>query len=206
MKIEHKTQHLQTVKDSLSTIRFLLCVDLEATCDELPKGAPPDAKLTVEADQMETIEVGLVVLDLHTFNVVDEFQRFVRPLINPSLTAFCRSLTSIEQHHVDEAGTYREVAEEVAAFTARYPLAAWASWGDYDAKQIARDALFNECAPMLDGLEHHNAKEWYLKILDCRAMGLKPAVESMGLAWRGTYHRGIDDARNLVQVIKMLIS
>jgi len=159
----------------------------------------------VEPDQMETIEIGLVVLDLHSFEVVDEFQRFVRPSINPRLTAFCATLTSIEQHHVDEAGTYREVAEELAAFTAQYPSAVWASWGDYDAKQLTRDASFAECPAMLDGLLHHNAKKWHWKILDCRPMGLKPATESMGLLWQGTYHRGIDDARNLAQVIKKLL-
>ncbi|RON51772.1 3'-5' exonuclease [Pseudomonas frederiksbergensis] len=205
MDIQRKTQHLQAVKDALSPVRFLLCVDLEATCDELPEGADSWAKLLVEPDQMETIEVGLVVLDLHTLEVVDEFQRFVRPTINPILTTFCTTLTSIEQHEVDAAGTYAQVSQDLAAFTSRYPSAAWASWGEYDAKQLARDAVFGKCPAMLDGLTHHNAKRWHWKILDCRAMGLKPAVESMGLTWQGTYHRGIDDARNLAQVIKALL-
>ncbi|MGA8134220.1 MAG: 3'-5' exonuclease [Pseudomonas gingeri] len=205
MDIEPKTQHLQAVKDALSPVRFLLCVDLEATCDEVPQGAATGTKLLVEPDQMETIEIGLVVLDLNSLEVVDEFQSFVRPTINPTLTAFCTTLTSIEQHEVDDASTYREVSEELAAFTSRYPSAAWASWGEYDAKQLTRDAAFGNCPVMLDGLTHHNAKKWHWKILGCRAMGLKPAAESMGLTWQGTYHRGIDDARNLAQVIKTLL-
>ncbi len=205
MNMEYNTQHLQAVRDALSPFRFLLCVDLEATCDELPEDAPAQAKLVVEPDQMETIEIGLVVVDLHSFEVVDEFQRFVRPSINPTLTAFCKSLTSIEQHHVDGAETYQEVQEELVAFTARYPSAAWASWGDYDAKQLARDAGLNNCPAMLHGLQHHNAKKWHWKICDCRPVGLKPATEAMGLLWQGTYHRGIDDARNLALIIKKLL-
>ena len=42
--------------------------------------------LVVVPDQMETIEIGLVVIDLESLEIVDEFQRFVRPLINPTLT------------------------------------------------------------------------------------------------------------------------
>ena len=46
--------------------------------------------LAVVPDQMETIEIGLVVIDLKTLEIVDEFQRFVRPQINPILTVFCK--------------------------------------------------------------------------------------------------------------------
>lgn len=46
---------------------------------------------------METIEIGLVVIDLESLEIVDEFQRFVRPQINPTLTAFCKKLTSIHK-------------------------------------------------------------------------------------------------------------
>lgn len=201
-----KGLHLQSVLDSLSSVRYLYCVDLEATCDEIPEGAGPEVELQVKPEEMETIELGLVVLDLSTLEVVDEFQRFVRPTCKPTLTAFCKSLTSISQHEVDTANTYLTVSEELRLFTTQYGPAAWASWGDYDAKQLIRDAAINSCTVMLNGLTHHNAKRWHWKILDCQAMGLKPAVESMGLPWQGTYHRGIDDARNLSQVIRTLLS
>lgn len=73
----------------------------------------------------------------------------------------------------------------------------WCSWGDYDAKQLAMDAVRNRCESMLADLSHTNAKKWHWKILACRAMALRPAVEHWGLEWSGQYHRGIDDARNL---------
>lgn len=83
----------------------------------------------VVPDQMETIEIGLMVIDLESLEIVDEFQRFVRPQINPILTDFCKQLTSIQQADVDGARTYVEVGEELRAFIAQYPNAAWASWG-----------------------------------------------------------------------------
>lgn len=72
--------------------------------------------LSVFLDQMETIEIGLVLIDLETLEVVDEFQRFVRPQINPILTDFCKELTSIHQTDVDSAATYAKVGQELGAF------------------------------------------------------------------------------------------
>lgn len=108
---------------------------------------------------METIEIGLVVIDLESLEIVNEFQRFVRPLINPILTAFCKKLTSIQQADVDGARTYQEVGEELRTFAARYPHAAWVSWGDYDARQLERDAGFAACPSLLEGLPHFNARK-----------------------------------------------
>ena len=139
MSIEAKLLHLQSVQNLLAPYRYLYCVDLEATCDEVGESESP-RPLAVVPDQMETIEIGLVVIDLETLEIVDEFQRFIRPQINSTLTNFCSKLTSIQQADVDGARTYREVGDELRAFATRYPNAAWASWGDYDARQFERDA------------------------------------------------------------------
>ena len=139
MSIEAKLLHLQAIQSLLAPYRYLYCVDLEATCDEVGESESP-RPLEVTPEQMEAIEIGLVVIDLETLEVVDEFQQFIRPRINPVLTDFCKQLTSIQQADVDGAGTYVEAGQELAAFIARYPNAAWASRGDYDARQLQRDA------------------------------------------------------------------
>lgn len=84
MRIEAKFLHLQAIPNLLAPYRYLYCVDLEATCDEVEESEPP-RQLAVVPDQIETIEIGLVVLDLESLEIVDEFQRFVRPQINPTL-------------------------------------------------------------------------------------------------------------------------
>lgn len=123
MSIEAKLLHLQAIQNLLAPYRYLYCVDLEATCDEIDKSEPPRS-LTVVPEMMETIEIGLMVIDLETLEIVDEFQRFVRPLINPTLTDFCIKLTSIQQADVDGARTYREVGDELRMFAESYPNAA----------------------------------------------------------------------------------
>jgi inhibitor of KinA sporulation pathway (predicted exonuclease) len=169
MSIETKLFNLQAIQNLLTPYRYLYCVDLEATCDEVEESESP-RPLAVVPDQMETIEVDLVVIDLVTLEIVDEFQRFVRPQINPSLTDFCKKLTSIQQADADGARTYQEVGEELRMFAAHYPNAAWVSWGDYDARQPERDAGFAACPSL------------------------------------GTYHRGIDDARNVASIVKEMLS
>ena len=205
MSIQAKLLHLQSIQNLLAPYSYLYCVDLEATCDELDKSESA-RKLVVVPDQMETIEIGLVVIDLETLEVVDEFQRFVRPQINPILTHFCKRLTSIQQADVDSAGTYADVGQELGVFIARYPNAAWASWGDYDARQLERDAGFAACPSLLSGLQHFNVRKWHKGLYDNQPKGLKQTVEAMGLVWLGTYHQGIDDARNVASIVKEMLS
>lgn len=208
-----KPQHLQAMREFLGSTRYLLCVDLEATCDDYPDGLTDEQKLEhrllVQRDEMETIEVGAVVLDLHHAAAnVGEFCRFVRPMLNPVLTDFCKSLTTIDQVDVDSAGTYADVKKELDEYLAPFKADGlmWCSWGDYDAKQLEIDAARAGSSPMLEGLEHTNVKKWHWKILNCRAMSLRPAVENAGIKWSGQYHRGIDDARNLGLLISSMIS
>lgn len=172
MSIEAKLLHLQAIQNVLAPYRYLYCVDLEATCDEVGE-SEPSRPLAVVPDQMETIEIGLVVIDLETLEIVEEFQRFVRPQINPILTEFCKELTSIQQADVDSAEIYVEVGQELGAFIARYPNSAWASWGDYDARQLERDAGFAACPSLLEGLPHFNAKKWHAGLYDNRPKSLK---------------------------------
>jgi inhibitor of KinA sporulation pathway (predicted exonuclease) len=204
MSIQAKLLHLQAIQNLIAPYRYLYCVDLEATCDEVGECEPP-RPLVVVPDQMETIEIGLVVIDLETLEIVDEFQRFVRPQVNPILSDFCKKLTSIQQGDVDSAGTYVEVGQELGAFIARYPNAAWASWGDYDVRQLERDAGFAACPSLLAGLQHFNVRKWHKGLYDNQEKGLKQTVEAMGLVWQGTYHRGIDDAKNVASIIKEIL-
>ena len=205
MSIEAKLFHLQAIQNLLAPYRYLYCVDLEATCDEVSESEPPKS-LAVVPDQMETIEIGLVVIDLETLDIVDEFKRFVRPQINPILTDFCKKLTSIQQADVDSAGTYAEVGQELGAFIARYPNAAWASWGDYDARQLEQDAGFAACPSLLEAVPHFSARKWHAGFYHNPPKSLKQTVKAMGLVWHGTYHRGIDDARNVASIVKEMLA
>lgn len=44
-----------------------------------------------------------------------------------------------------------------------------------------------------------------IEVYEYQPQSLKQAVESLGLVWPDTYHRGIDDARNVASNIKEML-
>ena len=205
MKSLPDIEKLEAFKTSIKSFDFMLCVDLEATCDELMEYEIPRA-LVVSPDEMETIEIGVAVIDLRRMEIVDMFQRYVRPVLHPTLTDFCINLTSIRQADVDVAQSFPEVATEFTAFLQKYPNSAWGSWGDYDADQLAADALRANCTPLLREVQHLDIERSYREIFACSSMGLRAALEALGLNWKGQYHRGIDDAKNLADMVVLLLA
>ncbi|HLL26021.1 MAG TPA: 3'-5' exonuclease [Kofleriaceae bacterium] len=167
---------------------YYLVVDLEATCDDA--GAVP-------RDESEIIEIGAVLVDGKTLTAVDEFQTFVRPIVHPTLTVFCRELTTITQADVDHAPTFPEVAPELAKLGAD---ALFCSWGNYDRNQLAADARRHRIAMPLPGA-HLNIKEQFAKALGGKKQGTYQALSRVGLRPTGTHHRGIDDARNIARLL-----
>ncbi|AJA15882.1 exonuclease [Pseudomonas putida S12] len=197
-------QQLQTIQLNLSQYRYLYCVDLEATCDELMPGEPSRG-LVVTPGEMETIELGLVVIDQRERRVAGSFQSFVRPRLHPQITSFCRQLTTIEQSDIDSAPGFVDAMQRLSDFASVYAGAAWLSWGKYDATQIRRDGAINQTSCLLEKIPHFNVKDWFEQVFGERPGALKPTVEQLGLAWAGTYHRGIDDANNVAAVVLHLL-
>ncbi|HBP1341846.1 TPA: exonuclease domain-containing protein [Pseudomonas aeruginosa] len=172
-------------------VRYLLCVDLEATCDSSPGFE----------QFMEAIEIGAVMLDLAKGEPVAEFSSFIRPTIKPLLTPFCMELTTITQRDVDSAPGYLDVLAAVNDFLQPFEDEwLWCSWGNYDRNQLIKDGQLHSLAPLLPPAKHINLKRCFAKEHKSKAVGLRQAVRQLQLEWVGTHHRGIDDARNASQV------
>jgi inhibitor of KinA sporulation pathway (predicted exonuclease) len=173
---------------------YYLVVDLEATCDD--GGAVP-------RDQTEIIEIGAVLVQGKTLRTVAEFMTFVRPIVHPTLTAFCTQLTTITQDMVDPAPGFPEAAARLGAFGQG---ALFCSWGNYDRNQLARDAQLHGIAPPL-GPDHWNLKEAFMHAIGTRRRGIgaHEALGKLGIAPTGTHHRGIDDARNIARLLPYLL-
>ncbi|WP_415384955.1 exonuclease domain-containing protein [Pseudomonas aeruginosa] len=177
-------------------VRYLLCVDLEATCDSSPSFE----------QFMEAIEIGAVMLDLAKGEPVAEFSSFIRPTIKPLLTPFCMELTTITQRDVDSAPGYSDVLAAVNDFLQPFGDEwLWCSWGNYDRNQLIKDGQLHSLAPLLPPAKHINLKRCFAKEHKSKAVGLRQAVRQLQLEWVGTHHRGIDDARNLGRVAIRLL-
>ncbi len=170
-----------------------MALDLEATCDENKK---------IPARDMEIIEIGAVLLD-DAYNTIDEFQTFVKPTLNPILTDFCKQLTHINQIDVDQAPSIKTAFNMLSKWLMQHHPFVWCSWGDYDVRQFNRDCDRTGASWPIPG-KHFNAKTKFSTHHNIKKMGLRQAVEYMGLEWLGTHHRGIDDARNLARLLQYM--
>ncbi|KAL6030654.1 hypothetical protein STEG23_027037 [Scotinomys teguina] len=82
---------------------YICIIDFEATCEE---GNPAEFI-------HEIIEFPVVLLNIHTLEIEDTFQQYVRPEVNSRLSDFCINLTGITQEQVDRADAFPQVLKKV---------------------------------------------------------------------------------------------
>ena len=177
------------------TPKTYVVIDIEATC-----GGP------VRQDTSEIIEIGAVLAD-DDFKVVDEYCTFVKPVIFPELTRFCTDLTSITQADVDDAPLFEPAMQDFRTWLSDKNSVCFVSWGDYDRKQIRRECNRNGFDYFLPG-HHINLKRAFGKTIRAsgRNPGLAKAVEIANIPWVGIHHRGIDDARNITNLLPFVLN
>jgi 3'-5' exoribonuclease 1 len=178
--------------------RKILIIDLEATCwmDDTTK----------QRSEMEIIEIGSTILD-PDLKIIDSSSIFVRPVKNPILSDFCKSLTSITQEDVDGANPFPQAFPEFLCGVKNVignddmHSVIFASWGKWDKKQLNRECSYNQMNyPFCN---HWNIKKAFSRKLEVkRQYGLKKAMAKLELEFEGTPHRGIDDTINTARVVQ----
>lgn len=174
-----------------------LVIDLEATTDD---GGWPVA-------EMEIIEIGATLVNREG-RELDSFQRFVRPLRRPLLTPFCRELTHITQANIDVALTLTEVWPLFERWLGQHQsrLVGWASWGDYDRKQLVQDWQRMQLNSALSQVPHINLKQRFAKARRLeRPLGLNGALQLAGMQFNGQQHRALEDARNTARLLPLIL-
>ncbi|MHA6493372.1 exonuclease domain-containing protein [Pseudomonas borbori] len=174
-----------------------LVIDLEATTDE---GGWP-------LHEMEIIEIGasLVTADGRE---VDHFQRFVKPARRPVLTDFCCELTHIRQADVDRAAPLASVWLQFERWLLPHQprLVGWASWGEYDRRQLEQDWQQNQLSSHLSTIAHMNLKRRFAEARRLpRSIGLVSALQLAGLQFVGQQHRALTDARNTARLLPLAL-
>jgi len=154
---------------------------------------------------MEIIEVGAVAVENATGTIISEFQAFVRPVREPKLTEFCKSLTKISQDDVDGAEFYGVMLRDFTAWLAQLGSYDFCSWGENDRHQFELDSAYHKVAYPFSGPHRNIKKEFSEAIGSPKRFGLGQAVRRIGLQFEGTAHRGIDDARNIAAVYQQAI-
>jgi inhibitor of KinA sporulation pathway (predicted exonuclease) len=182
--------------NKVSTVpRYLVVVDFECTCEQ-----------GVWDFKHEIIEFPAVLIDTSSGSLLEpRFHAYVRPTEKPKLSKFCTTLTGIEQRTVDEAETLNVVVSKFSA------------WLD----DVIGENTYAMCADCSSDLRHFLLKECRRKNIqtreawrqwvdvgrhlmvhcDARKVGnLQVKLARVGLAFEGTPHRGLDDARNVARL------
>ncbi|MBS7660743.1 3'-5' exoribonuclease [Pseudomonas lalucatii] len=174
-----------------------LVIDLEATTEE---GGWP-------LEDMEIIEIGASLVRPNG-QEVDHFQRYVRPLRRPHLTAFCRALTHIDQASIDSAAPLPLVWPQFERWLCghRPRLLGWASWGEYDRRQLEQDWQRLQLHSCLAEVPHLNLKRRFAEARQLpRPVGLNNALQLAGLQFGGQQHRALTDARNTARLLPLAL-
>lgn len=180
----------------------LLVIDLESTCWEdqtTPAGEPQSV------DNMEIIEIGCA-LATRSGELLDSASFMVRPVRFPHLSRFCTSLTGITQTMVDTAPIYTGATEALNRWLGQ-PASdfIWCSWGNYDRLHVEAQNRETGARPVFSHFPHLNLKRiWRLSTGQKKKNGLVNALAFHHLAFEGSPHRGVDDARNIVRLLPFI--
>jgi inhibitor of KinA sporulation pathway (predicted exonuclease) len=173
----------------------VIVVDLESTCWE---GSPPEGEVS------DVIEVGVCLLDLAQLERRDKRGILVRPE-RSRVSAFCTELTTLTPEQVGAGASLKEACR-VLERELEGRQRAWASYGDYDRRQLER------CCEALGvrypfGPTHLNVKSLFAQAVGLpREVGLAEALDLLGLPLEGTHHRGVDDAWNIAAVLARILA
>lgn len=178
-------------------MKKIAIIDLECTCDNSKTPLIP-------RDKMEIIEIGCVIADIEG-NTYETFNVFVKPVLYPTLTQFCKELTTITQEQIDNGITIKQALTLLDEFLFENNIEFYGSWGDFDKNQILKDirnsGLNASSFPFLK-LKHINiSKEYFTRQGLNRKCGVGNALRRQGMTFIGTQHRGIDDVKNIARLI-----
>jgi inhibitor of KinA sporulation pathway (predicted exonuclease) len=174
----------------------IIVVDLEATCwdrgEEQPRGQLNDI-----------IEIGVCTLDLKTFTI-EKIQGIIVKPTTSKVSEFCTKLTTLTQDVVDHGHTFKGACDKLYR-EYNEPTRTWASWGDYDRTQLEKQCK-REGVSFPLSIRHINIKNLYSVLNGLpKELGLGTAVERCSLSFDGTPHRGMDDAKNIAAILRILV-
>lgn len=181
----------------MSTPKLCLVIDLEATCwkDNPPSGQAP-------ADRRgEIIEIGITPISLPDKKILDSESIIVWPTTT-EISEFCTELTTLTPEYVSRHGQSFDTAMRYMASKYRTDRNMWASWGKYDDKIFIRQCE-KESVKYPFNNSHLNVKTLFAwrHGFNCR---LDKALAHVDIPLDGTFHRGVDDSRNIAKILLSL--
>ncbi|XP_066993028.1 3'-5' exoribonuclease 1 isoform X2 [Anabrus simplex] len=204
LKNYYKTEKLQThnllVASKLHP--YYVIVDFEATCEEVNSSDYPH----------EIIEFPAVLVSTEKLEIVDHFQAYCKPIVNPKLSDFCVELTGITQEKVDNSQPFDEVLESFEAWLKKHKLGSKFKYGVVtDGPWDMGRFLYGQCK--ISGVPYPrfgnkwiNIRKIFSSFYKSKRYCLRLMLEHLDIGFEGRPHCGLDDARNIARILLRLIS
>ncbi|NOT36231.1 MAG: exonuclease domain-containing protein [Saprospiraceae bacterium] len=156
-------------------------------------------------NRQEIIEIGVCIVDEYG-RLGRTFSSFVKPVLNPTLSAYCKGLTGINQADIDKAKPFPYVIDKLMDW-AEIPDTeyVYCAWGSADIKLLQHDAQLHRMEiewldPYVDiKSQYHNNKDI------SNPSGLYKVLKKNGFEFEGERHRALSDATNLSRIIAKYI-
>lgn len=182
-------------------MKTYIVLDLEATCYDKNSNKETKPKGFVN----EIIEIGAYKVS-ELGEVIDSFEKFLKPKKFPFISLFCNELTTITQDDIDYADNANYVLTDFFVWARKNDeQPTYVSWGHYDKRQLRDDLRLNQFPQHLvdefiNDQNHISLKHWYAEHKQCKPCGLGHALQKEKMMFEGIAHRGIDDAKNITKI------
>lgn len=191
------------------TFDYLIIVDFEATCEEKNEPDYPH----------EIIEFPAVLVDCRSGELVKKWREYVKPVINPTLSEFCKNLTGISQETVNAAETFPAVLQHFENWLTENNLGTKSTFalvtdGPFDVGRFLRLSCHQDNIPLPSWASRWcNVRKAFANFYKSstasqpgiKVVGLQKMLERLGLEFEGTPHSGLDDATNIARVTGRII-
>lgn len=147
----------------------------------------------------EIIELAALLMDRYGERR-DTFESLIRPVINPRLSHYCRTLTNIRQPEVDRAPSFEEVYEDFEAWSDPDSDTYFVAWGKFDYEIMEEECQRSFDTPsVIDNYIDFQALYTSLKELPPR-LSLIKALENEEMDFEGSVHRALPDTLNMARL------
>ena len=149
----------------------------------------------------EIIQIGAIKLDSN-FNMIDTFNKYVKPEIYKDIHPFIQDMTGITKSDVKDASNFPQVYKEFKKFISS-KKSVLCVWGTSDLKELYRNVNYYNLPSKTLPKSYINIQEYaskYFKNPTGKSIGLQNAISILGIEQNRSYHDALNDAYYTTQV------
>ena len=143
--------------------------------------------------------------------IPDEWiQVYIKPIFHPILSPFCTELTGITQDMVDGGITFPQAMKQIIKFLTERGYNnqnfTFLTCGNWDLKyMLPEQAKLSRVKIHSSFQKWINIKHEYQKFYNQQPRGMVYMLDSLGLELIGRHHSGIDDCRNIANIVVRML-